>query len=75
VRDLFIVSRGEPELYEYLRRRFAGREDVEVIMDRRVADRRHEALPHPVERRRQGRPHGAVEEDIRTLGFAVVLVR
>ena len=73
MRDLFIVARNEPELYEYLKRRFAGREDVEVILDRRVSERRQQPLPPAVERRRQGRrTRRAVEDDIKSLGVAVV---
>ena len=34
-RTLFVVSRRHVELYEYLKERFAGDEQVEVILDRR----------------------------------------
>jgi len=37
-RHLFILSRRVPELYSYLKERFAGDEAVEVILDRRYAD-------------------------------------
>lgn len=34
-RTLFIISRRHPDLYEYLKERFAGDDQVEVILDRR----------------------------------------
>ena len=37
---LIVVRRGKPELYEYLRLRFAARPGVKVILDRRVSERR-----------------------------------
>jgi hypothetical protein len=37
---LFVVRRGEPELYERLRGSFAGAPGVKVIVDRRLGDRR-----------------------------------
>jgi len=74
MRDLLIVARHELELYEYLKQRFAGRPDVQVILDRRVGERRRRSLPTADERRRgcDRRARPQVDEDIRTLGFAVV---
>ncbi len=74
MRDLLIVARNEPELYEYLKQRFVGRPDVEVILDRRVGERRREQVATSSERRRGGdrRERPQVDEDIKTLGFAVV---
>jgi hypothetical protein len=40
VRHLFIVSRNHPWLYAHLRERFEDDPNVEVIIDRRVRDRR-----------------------------------
>jgi hypothetical protein len=39
-RHLFIVSREHPKLYEYLVARFQEDENVELIIDRRVGERR-----------------------------------
>ena len=48
-RNVFVVSRRHPDLYEYLRERFATDQAVEVILDRRIGQRRgsvgHESLP------------------------------
>lgn len=66
-RYLFIVSRREPGLYALLQERFAGDENVEVILDRRTADAPSDQRPR-VERRR--RPE--VNEEIRTRAYAVV---
>ena len=52
---LVVVSRQHPDLYVYLRDRFAGEADVEVLLDRRLAERRRERVPAEVERRQSGR--------------------
>jgi PHD/YefM family antitoxin component YafN of YafNO toxin-antitoxin module len=54
-RQLVIVSRQHPDLYVYLRDRFAAEADVEVILDRRLAERRREQAAVSRERRRQDR--------------------
>ena len=43
-RHLFLVSRHEARLYEYLLERFHDDGNVEVILDRRRGERRHR--PH-----------------------------
>ena len=60
---LVIVARSNVDLFEYLRRQFAG--DPEIILDRR-----HDQAPRvgPGERR-----HHAVDRALRTRGLAVVL--
>jgi hypothetical protein len=73
--DVFIVSRDEPALHEYLKQHFADRPDVEVILDRRVAERRRRAEVPRAERRTGGRRGRSVEGDLAALGFAVVLTR
>jgi hypothetical protein len=40
---LFIVARGEPELWAHLKREFVNEEGVVVMLDRRHADRRRPA--------------------------------
>lgn len=75
VSHLFIVSRHQPDLYGYLSREFAQEEDVQVILDRRVGDRRRGTGPPPagVERRgRDRRTRAEVKEDLASLGYAFV---
>jgi hypothetical protein len=61
---LVIVARREESLYRYLTARFAGIAGVEVILERRQAERRRQQIPHGSERRagtdrrrRRGEPH------------------
>ncbi|HEV8614520.1 MAG TPA: hypothetical protein VGU22_03415 [Methylomirabilota bacterium] len=54
-RRLVVVSRQHPDLYVYLRDRFAPELDVEVILDRRLAERRRERVPAEIDRRYRGR--------------------
>jgi hypothetical protein len=56
-RQLVIVARGHPDLYLYLRHRFADEAQAEVLLDRRLRQRRAEQVPVPAaaERRRQDR--------------------
>lgn len=70
---LFIVARGESHLYETLRREFADEPSVEIVLDRRVGERRRSQVPPPVERRRgERRWHAEAEDYLRSLGWAVV---
>jgi hypothetical protein len=69
---LFIVSRGEPELYRDLGRKFAD-EAAEVILDRRVGERRRQRLSYPAERRRADRrARPSIDEDLGIIGWAIV---
>jgi hypothetical protein len=52
---LFIVGRGNDRLYEDLRQQFSGNPDVEVLIDRRYAERRQSQTSHDPERRRSDR--------------------
>jgi hypothetical protein len=54
-RRLVVVSRQHPDLYVYLRDRFLAEADVEVILDRRLAERRRERVPTEIELRFRGR--------------------
>lgn len=75
IAHLFIVSRGEPQLYDYLAREFAGEDDVQVILDRRMGERRSASGTHTVERRQADRrtlTH--VPRQVSTLGYAFVRV-
>jgi hypothetical protein len=54
-RHLFLVSRREPRLYEYLVDRFRDDANVEVILDRRRGERRSRSGHQGPERRRADR--------------------
>lgn len=74
-RTLFIVSRRHTELYDYLKERFAGDDQVEVILDRRSSGQGHrvaspEAPPRSPERR--ARPE--VDTELETRSHAVITV-
>ena len=74
-RELFIVARDRSDLYRYLTQTFADAENVEVIFDRRSGERRDDPTPVAIERRRRDRRSRAtVEEDLRTVGYAFLVV-
>jgi hypothetical protein len=50
-RYLFVVARGHPEVYADLHRQFEGNPDIEVLLDRRLSERRTRRQPHQPERR------------------------
>jgi hypothetical protein len=50
-RYLFIVARDRPEIYAELRHQFEGNADVEVLVDRRLDDRRVRQESRDPERR------------------------
>ncbi|MGH7332966.1 MAG: hypothetical protein ACREKS_09530 [Candidatus Rokuibacteriota bacterium] len=51
-RYLFIVARGRPDVYADLQRQFLGNPEVEVLVDRRLSERREHQESHQPERRR-----------------------
>ena len=55
--QVVVVSREHADLYVYLRDRFAreGYSEVEIILDRRLAERRRQSSAVSVERRRKER--------------------
>jgi len=52
---LFVVTRDRPDLLARARERFGSDPRVEIVADRRIAERRHLAEPQGVERRSQDR--------------------
>ena len=73
-RYLFIVASEEPELCAHLKREFVNEEGVQILLDRRRADRRR---PGPAwdgsERRRlDRRVHPSIQRELSTLNFALV---
>ena len=76
-RTLFVVSRRSRDLYAYLRERFATDPAVEVILDRRIADRRGPHFPHHLERleRRRAidrRRRPEVDEELQSRSHAIL---
>ncbi len=70
-RLLLIVSRTEPALYTCLEHVFdSGTADV--ILDRRVGDRRWRQEPVAIERRQRDRRQHDITEDLKTFGWALV---
>lgn len=50
-RYLFIVARGHPDVYADLQRQFVENPEVEVLVDRRLSQRREHQESHEPERR------------------------
>jgi hypothetical protein len=71
--NLFIVARSKRALYDDLQRELDGR-PIRIILDRREGERRHQTQPDTVERRvGERRRRAAIDEAVRTRGFAVVV--
>ena len=74
-RHLLIVTRSEPRVYEYVKRTFAGEHTVEVILDRRLGERRRASASPAAERRRADRRSSpSIRDRLRSPGWAVVHV-
>ena len=72
-RTLFIVSRHCRDLYAYLTERFATDSAVEVILDRRVLERRRGPAPQDADRRRTDRRRRPeVEVELQTRSHAIL---
>jgi chromosome segregation ATPase len=70
---LFVVARRDPELYGYLRARFADDAGISVVLDRRIETRRRRALPAAAERRRvDRRMRPEIDEQLQTTSLAIV---
>lgn len=76
VRYLVIVARTELDLYNHLKRAFTGDNKVQVLLDRRQAQRRQRAEPHELERRRvDRRRQRSLEQDLRVYGSVLTRIR
>jgi hypothetical protein len=74
-RELFIVAKERSDLYRYLSQTFSDADNVEVIFDRRAGERRGVVLPVRPERRRgERRNRLAVDEDLRSVGYAFLVL-
>jgi hypothetical protein len=73
-RLLFIVARGRGPFYESLRRTFDGDDTVQVVLDRRVAERRRKRPARQRDEHRQAdrRAQRQIDRQIRSRGYAVV---
>ncbi len=73
VRRLFIVARGNPVLYEDLAQQFAHEKNVEIILDRRLGERRQRVQAHAFERRRaERRRQPGLDDELRSHGFVFI---
>ena len=66
-----IVSRNEPSRLAYLKHVFAG-DTVDVILDRRLGERRQRWEGVRTERRQDDRRQRDVTKDLQTYGWALV---
>ncbi|HEU5322110.1 MAG TPA: hypothetical protein VFX28_15005 [Methylomirabilota bacterium] len=71
-RLVFIVARDRPELAEYIRREFGEHADVDVIIDRRLGERRMREAAVDEDRRKGDRRQEEIDERLRLLGWAVI---
>lgn len=74
VRHLLIVARNREQLYGQLKEAFSGNESVQVIVDRRAGERRQRPIPTGMDRRQAERRRRNVEEQLKTIGWALVLM-
>ncbi len=74
---LFIVGPDRRALYDSLRRTFATDDFVQVVLDRRVAERRRRGPPAGGSERRQTerRAQRAIDRQLSARGYAVIGVR
>jgi hypothetical protein len=72
---VFIAARHRLTLHAYMARFFAGRPDIEVVLDRRhPRDRRQRDERPDVDRRHRRRRLRCVDAQLSARGFAVVTV-
>lgn len=71
-RLVFIVSRHRPELFNFLKREFARNDDVDVLVDRRLGERRLQPMPVNREERIADRRLEHIDDRLRSLGWAVI---
>jgi hypothetical protein len=72
---LFVVSRRQPELYEYLVQQFGDEPDVTVLLDRRTGQRRQPAPPGPRDgerRRAERRRNTDAAYELLTMGYTAI---
>jgi hypothetical protein len=73
-RTLFVVAHNRAKLYDYVKRAFSGNSTVRVVLDRRGGERRQrQAPPAPERRRSDRRARFDITNQLRALGWAIVL--
>ena len=74
-KHLLIVARHRRELYDQIKRAFAGHETVQVVLDRRATERRRGKEPTLPERRgADRRARSIIDDQLRTIGWSLVLL-
>ncbi|MGH7391745.1 MAG: hypothetical protein ACREM3_20160 [Candidatus Rokuibacteriota bacterium] len=71
-RYLFVLSYSDPARFEMVQGRLAGKDDVEVVLDRRYRDRRRRDAPAATEQRRSDRRQHDIGTTLDHLGWALV---
>ena len=71
-KELWIIARRVPVTYNTVKQQFAGHADIDVILDRRRAQRRRAARPTDHERRRRERRSLHIEGVLKQLGWVIV---
>jgi hypothetical protein len=69
---LFIVSVYRPDLYQAALEAVGMAQDIEVVLDRRVGERRAPGRPVDDDADHNDRRRMAIEEQLRTEGWALV---
>lgn len=74
MRHALIVARDRPDLYDYFRLHFARSRNIEVMVDRRIADRRQRDERRLPNRRREQRRISTVDTmaALWTEGYVIV---
>lgn len=74
MRDMVIVARDQPDLWQYLLQEFAEDEEVQVLLDRRQGERRQQVQRCESERRGANRRRGVTTDtDLQYHPFILVL--
>jgi hypothetical protein len=71
-RSLIVVSRDHPTLHEALKRVYGDDSATDMVIDRRMSERRSLNVVTPTDRRRTDRRQNRIDEDLRTTGWALV---
>lgn len=71
-RYLFVLSYNDPARFDMVQERLAGKDDVEVVLDRRFRERRRRDSPAATEQRRVTRRRHDIEATLDNLGWALV---
>ena len=72
---LMIVARDRRPLYERLREELHTEDTVDVLLDRRVSERRRDDAPVPVDQRRADRRQAELDAQLKRIGWATIRVR